>query len=56
MWVIFILSCVIIALIAVPLVLLAAWLIHKVSNAMICDDLELKREIDEENKLYERGE
>lgn len=55
MWVIFILSGIAIALAVTPLAVLAAWLIHKVSNAMICDDLELKKELDEEERHY-RGE
>ena len=40
MWVIFILSAMAIGLIATWVVALAAWIIHKVSNAMVLDNLE----------------
>lgn len=44
MWVIFILACIMIALVATLVIAFAAWLIHKVSNAMIREDRQLERE------------
>lgn len=44
MWVIFILSGVVIALVATITIALSAWIIHKVRNAMIREDRELERE------------
>ncbi len=37
--------------IASIIVSFAIWIIHKISNAMICEDIELKRELDSEEKL-----
>lgn len=44
MWVIFILSGVVIALVATLVIVLAAWIIHKVSNAMVREDKRLEQE------------
>lgn len=44
MWVIFILSSIVIALVATLVIALAAWVIHKVSNAMIREDRQLEKE------------
>lgn len=44
MWVIFILAGIVIALVATLVVVLAAWIIHKVSNAMLREDRALERE------------
>ena len=44
MWVIFILAGIVIALVATLVIALAAWIIHKVSNAMIREDRQLERE------------
>lgn len=43
-WVIFILAGIVIALVATLVVAVAAWIIHKVSNAMIREDRQLERE------------
>lgn len=39
----------VIALVAVLVIVLAAWIIHKVSNSMLREDRELERE-EKENK------
>lgn len=44
MWVIFILAGVVIALVATLVIVLAAWIIHKVSNAMVREDRQLEQE------------
>ena len=44
MWVIFILAGIVIALVAPLVIALAAWIIHKASNAMIREDRQLERE------------
>lgn len=50
MWVIFILAMVVIALLATLAITLAAWIIHKVSNAMIREDRELEKENNNEGE------
>lgn len=49
MWVIFILAFAVIAFIAVLVIVAAAWLVHKVSNAMIREDRQPDRE-EKQNK------
>ncbi len=44
MWVIFILAAIVIALVATLVTVTAAWIIHKVSNAMIREDRQLEKE------------
>ncbi len=44
MWVIFILAGIVIALVATLVITAAAWIIHKVSNAMIREDRQLEKE------------
>lgn len=44
MWVIFLLAAIVIALVATLVIVSAAWIIHRVSNAMIREDRQLERE------------
>ncbi|MCI8582351.1 MAG: hypothetical protein HFH13_04365 [Dorea sp.] len=52
MWVIFILVVIVLALVGTLVTALAAWIIHKVSNAIIRDNWKLEKEekTEQENK------